>query len=66
MSSARARSGGSSIGKHVEPVVEVFAKLRIVSQTAQIAIRGRDDADVDARIAALGDTVGFLALERAQ
>ena len=46
MSSRRSRSGGSRIGKHAQAVVEVLAERAFADHAPQVAMRGRDDADV--------------------
>ena len=66
MSSRRSRSGGSAIGKHAEPVVEVRAEARrAVDRLAEIAVGRGDDAHVDGDASCWPPTGAHLALLRA-
>ncbi len=39
--------GGQFDGHHVEPVVEILAKLPVSRQLMEVTVRGRDHADID-------------------
>jgi hypothetical protein len=49
-----------------EPVIEIGAELAGVDLRAQVAVRGRDDADVHRRRLVGADAADLAALERAQ
>ena len=62
----RSRSGGSSIGQHREPVVEVRAEAPHRHHLAQVDARGRDHAHVDLGHAVRAERLDFLLLQHAQ
>src|SRR5688572_26464414 len=52
--------------KHVDAVVEVLTKAAALDELIEIAIRGGDDANVDAAILIVADAPELLALQDAQ
>ena len=52
--------------KHVEAVIEILAKLALAHVRQQIAVRRRDDADIDLDGAAATDALELALLEHAQ
>ena len=52
--------------EHVDAVVEVLAKATARDELIEIAIRGGDDADIDAAIVIVADPAELLRLQDAQ
>ena len=66
MSSRRSRSAGSVHVDHVDPVEQVLAELAGGDHRGEIAVRRRDDADVDLARLGVADAVERALLEHAQ
>ena len=66
MSVRRSRNGGSSMRKNIQPVIKVLAKTLFLDHLQQVAVRRRDDADVDVDLLDAADAADLFFLKRAQ
>ena len=66
MSARRSRSGGTSIGKDVQPIEEIGAEPSLANGLLEVSIRGRNDADADADRATAADRFELLLLKHSQ
>ena len=66
MSSRRSRSGGTVIGKHVQPIEEILAELLFVDERGEIAIGRGNQPRVGAQRARAAETLELALLQHAQ
>ena len=66
MSARRSRSGGTTNGKDVQPVVEIAPEASRLDHRLEVAVRRRDQAHVDAQRARAAEALELLLLEHAQ
>ena len=66
MSSVRSRSGGTSIGKYVEPIKEILAKASTGHGGYQISIGRSDDSHINSDRLCSSDSLKFSLLQDPQ
>ena len=66
MSSVRSRRGGSRIGTTFNRKIQIFAELSPADQLPEVAMRGRDDADIGLDRLRAADGRVFALLQHAQ